>query len=51
MLMRIVAVGIIANKLRAPAERMHDAIVVEHRKMPFPVVHVAFEHCRNMNHR
>ncbi len=43
-LARIVSIGVIGYILSAPIERVDDAIVVTHREMPFPVVHVAFEH-------
>ena len=41
-MMRVVRIDIIADKFKSPLERAHDTIIVEHRKTPFPFVHVSF---------
>ena len=42
--MRFGAVRIVGNELSSPAKRVNDAVVIQHRKIPFPFVHITLEH-------
>ena len=41
---RIVAVDVIDNEFGPKIERLHGAIVIQHRKVPLSLVHVSLQH-------